>query len=149
MSEVYEAHGARSIDDIITMSVNSVSAHYSKGRSILVYCHDPKLANKFSERLWSKDDCNFIPHYFAGDDIVIPPRIIICNEDINDWFKKLNPQPYFLLNLSTDYLKEATLFENILEFVMSESESKRLARDRVLKYKQDGHEIKYFEFKYN
>lgn len=148
MAEIFVAHGARSIEDTLIMSVNSVSKQHQKGQSILVFCRDVNIATKFSEGLWGIDKTSFIPHYFAGDEMIIPARIIICDEDIGKWASKLNPKPNLLINLSEDFIEDITLFPMVLEFVLNDSKSKEMGRARLQKYKAAGHEIKFHEFKY-
>lgn len=127
---------------------------FLKGGQMLVYCSDEARLTAFSKALWAVDKTSFVPHPRWDASMVqliqsgrLPlAHIFLCTQldenILTAWRDKTLP---WLLNLDVQCPPAYERFERVLEIVSNHPTDRDLARERMLTYKNAGHQLVYYD----
>lgn len=136
MTQVFFYHGA---SDKVAASCALLSGAYAQRKPVLIYTRDPATASLLDRALWTHSALSFIPHCRAAAPIAAETLLLIT-----DTLDTL-PQTERLMNLGNDIPPGFAQFQSLIEVVGQDPEDREIARERVRFYKEQGHEVRYFD----
>lgn len=144
MSRIDVAYGA---EHRIKQACQTVYKRFLAGGTVWVYCTDDKRLDTFSKMLWSVEATAFVPHPALEDKDVLSSQVRICRDlseqSFTHWVEG-QAKPW-LLNLDVLCPPFVMYFDRVLEIISTHPEDRRLARERMAIYKQEGHQIVYHD----
>lgn len=136
MTQVFFYHGA---SDRIAAACALLGGAYAKRKPMLVFTREPQVASGVDRMLWTHPALGFVPHCAIDSPLAAETPILIA-----DRLEQV-PQQERLMNLSREIPPGYERFENLIEVVGQDEEDRLAARERVRFYKEQGHEVRYFD----
>ena len=136
MSEVFFYHGA---SDKLAAACALIRGAHAQGKALVVYTRDTTVAGELDRMLWAQDALSFIPHCRIDSPLAAETPILIA-----DSLSQV-PDGERLMNLDSATPEGYERFRNLVEVVGQGEEDRAAARDRVKRYKEKGHEVRYFD----
>lgn len=136
MTQVFFYHGA---SDRVAAACALIAGAWNKGKLLHVYAPDAPLADGVDRLLWTRDPLAFVPHCLAASPLAAETPILIATRP-----EQLTPIER-LMNLSNDIPPAHERFANLIEVVGQDEDERRIARDRVRRYREMGCEVSYFD----
>ncbi len=111
----------------------------SQKKPVLVYVPDETTARELDRRLWTHQALSFIPHCRDDAPQAADTPILICNQ--------LNSpaQTNRLMNLGAMPPPDLARFASLIEVVGTDDEDRAAGRQRVRVYKEQGHDVQFFD----
>ena len=136
MTEVFFYHGA---SDRIAAATALLSGAYDKRKAVTVFAPDRDVAEAIDRSLWSSSQLSFIPHCRADSPLAAETPILIA-----DGLEGIPPGER-LMNLGRDIPVGFDRFQSLIEVVGQADDDRAAARERVRRYRELGHEVRYFD----
>lgn len=136
MTDVFFYHGA---SDRIAAATALLSGAYAKRRAVSVYAPDHEVAEQIDRSLWTSSQLSFIPHCRADSPLAAETPILIA-----DKLEQVPPGER-LMNLSREIPAGFERFQSLIEVVGQTTDDRDAARERVRRYRELGHEVRYFD----
>lgn len=136
MTEVFFYHGA---SDRIAAATALLGGAYAKRKAVTVFAPDREVAEHIDRSLWSSSQLSFIPHCRADSPLAAETSILIA-----DRLEQLPPGER-LMNLGRDIPSGFERFQSLIEVVGQAADDREAARERVRRYRELGHEVRYFD----
>lgn len=136
MTEVFFYHGA---SDRIAAATALLSGAYAKRKPMTVFAPDHEVADAIDRSLWSSSQLSFIPHCRADSPLAAETPILIA-----DRLESVPPGER-LMNLGREIPAGFERFQSLIEVVGQATDDREAARERVRRYRELGHEVRYFD----
>ena len=124
-------------DAIWRCACRLVEKAFDLDHRVYVHVASPEEARRFDELLWTFSDRSFIPHQVWQDDA--PPheivKVLIGERPAPPTHREV------LVNLSGKLPEEIEAFGRVAELVDTDSERKRLSRERYKVYRERGYAL--------
>ncbi len=106
---------------------------------MLVFAPEKEIANNIDRVLWTHQALSFIPHCRADSPLAGETPILIADS------LETIAQDERLMNLSQEVPPGFSRFQSLIEVVGQAEDERLAARERVMFYKDQGHEVRYFD----
>ena len=136
MTQVFFYHGA---SDKIAAACALLGGAYAKRKAVLVFAPDDDIAANLDRLLWTQSALSFLPHCRADAPQAAETSILIASN------LDTIAQDERLMNLSQRIPPGFSRFQSLIEVVGQDEEGRTAARERVRFYKEQGHEVQYFD----
>ncbi len=136
MTEVFFYHGA---SDRLAAACALLSGAYAKKKPMLVYVRENDVAASLDRMLWTSSALSFVPHCRADSPLAAETPILITDS------LDTVAQEERLMNLSREIPPGFSRFQSLIEVVGQDDEDRTAARERVKRYKDAGHDVRYFD----
>lgn len=136
MTQVFFYHGAA---DRIAAACALLGGAYAKKKPMLVFAPEKEVANNIDRVLWTHQALSFIPHCRADSPLAGETPILIADS------LETIAQDERLMNLSQEVPPGFSRFQSLIEVVGQAEDERLAARERVMFYKDQGHEVRYFD----
>lgn len=136
MTQVFFYHGAA---DRIAAACALLGGAYAKKKPMLVFAPEKEIANNIDRVLWTHQALSFIPHCRADSPLAGETPILIADS------LETIAQDERLMNLSQEVPPGFSRFQSLIEVVGQAEDERLAARERVMFYKDQGHEVRYFD----
>lgn len=136
MTEVFFYHGA---SDRIAAATALLGGAYAKRKAVAVFAPDREIAEQIDRSLWSSSQLSFIPHCRADSPLASETPILIAGR-----LEHLPPGER-LMNLGREIPQGFERYQSLIEVVGQEPDDRDAARERVRRYRELGHDVRYFD----
>lgn len=136
MTEVFFYHGA---SDRIAAATALLSGAYAKRKAVAVFAPDREIAEQIDRSLWSSSQLSFIPHCRADSPLAAETPILIA-----DRLERMPPGER-LMNLGREIPQGFERYQSLIEVVGQDPDDRDAARERVRRYRELGHDVRYFD----
>ena len=139
MTQVFFYHGA---SDKLAAACALITGAYTKGKRMLIYAPENGLADSVDRLLWTENQLSFIPHCRADSPLAAETPVLIANDPRQVAGSAQNER---LMNLGADAPPGFERFASLVEVVGRTDEDRLAARERVRRYRENGHDVRYFD----
>lgn len=136
MTQVFFYHGAA---DKLAAACALLSKAFAQQKPVVVYAPEATLADDLDRLLWTQPPTGFIPHCRIDSPLATETPIRIAST-----LEKCL-QDERLMNLGKAVPPNYARFTSLIEVVGVDKDDRLAARERVHFYKDQGHEILYFD----
>lgn len=134
-------HFYHNTPDRLALACELVANAHGRGRKVAVRCTTPEQLARLDQLLWSAEPLSFIPHVPVAHALASEtPVTLACAGAETRW-----PHGDVLLNLSDEMPAEHADFRMVVEVVGHDAAERHAARQRWMRYRQQGCELKAFD----
>lgn len=123
--------------DKLNIACRLVAKAYRKGRKVMIYTSDERLAQRFDELLWTFAPTDFVPHCRSGNKLSEVTAVIVGNEPPDGLHNDV------LINLDMENPPFFSRFQRLIEVTGSTPEDTQAARKRYRFYQDRGYQIRH------
>lgn len=127
------------VEDKLQKAVELSEKAVMKGRRLMLFAPDERMAQEVDDRLWAGSPVSFLPHCPAGHALAAETPIIL------DWRTGDLPHHDVLINLQTGYPPFFSRFTRLIEIVGRDEEDRAGARIRYKFYRERGYDLRLFD----
>ena len=136
MTQIFFYHGA---EDKIGAAAHLLGKACVQKKRVLVFAPDKTVAQAVDRSLWTQSALSFLPHCTVDSPLAAETPILIADN------LEQPPLTERLMNLGHELPPGFERFASLIEVVGTADDDRAAARERVLRYKAAGCDVRYFD----